>query len=78
MAQFGPVHVTVWPAWGPWAVVHIFFLIGFRNRRMVSAQWVLAFVTNRRPGRLIAGQQPARTIAGPARRRLQPPVAKPG
>ncbi len=78
VAQFGPVHVTGWPAWALWAVVHIFFLIGFRSRLMVSAQWAFAFVTDRRPGRLIAGQQPAGTIAGLARRRLQPPVAKPG
>ena len=78
VAQFGPVHVTGWPAWSLWAVVHIFFLIGFRNRLMVSAQWVFAFITDRRPGRLIAGEQPAGTIAGPARPRRQPPVAKPG
>ena len=74
VAQFGPVHVTGWPAWGLWAVAHIFFLISFRNRLMVSAQWAFAFATDRRPGRLIAGRPPAEL----AKRRLQPPVAKPG
>ena len=59
VAQFGPVHVTGWLAWGLWAVAHIFFLIGFRSRLMVSAQWAFAFATDRRPGRLIAGRQPA-------------------
>ena len=54
VAEFGPVHVTGWPAWGLWAVAHIFFLIGFRNRLMVSAQWAFAFATDKRPGRLIA------------------------
>jgi NADH dehydrogenase len=79
VAQFGPVHITGLPAWGLWAVAHIFFLIGFRNRLMVSGQWAFAFATDRRPGRLIAGPQPtgkARPRLAPAAR--QPPVAKPG
>ena len=54
VADFGAVRMTGWPAWGLWAVAHIFFLIGFRNRFMVSAQWALAFATDKRPGRLIA------------------------
>ncbi len=54
VADFGAVHVTGWPAWLLWAVAHIFFLIGFRNRLLVSAQWAFAFVTDKRPGRLIA------------------------
>ena len=53
VAEFGPLHVTGWPAWSVWAVAHIFFLIGFRNRFMVSSQWAIAFATDRRPGRLI-------------------------
>ena len=54
VAEFGPLHLSGWPAWGLWAVAHIFFLIGFRNRLMVSAQWAFAFATDKRPGRLIA------------------------
>ncbi len=61
VAEFGPVHMTGLPAWCLWAVAHIFFLIGFRNRFMVSAQWAYAFATDTRPGRLITGrlEQPA-------------------
>jgi NADH dehydrogenase len=66
VAQFGPVHVTGWAAWSLWAVAHIFFLIGFRNRLMVSAQWAFAFATDKRPGRLIAsGAANGRTLAKP-------------
>ena len=54
VADFGAVHVYGWPAWALWAVAHVFFLIGFRNRFMVSAQWALAYATDKRPGRLIA------------------------
>lgn len=54
VADFGIVRVTGFPAWGLWASAHIFFLIGFRSRLMVSAQWALAFAADKRPGRLIA------------------------
>ena len=54
VADFGVVRVSGLPAWGLWAVAHIFFLIGFRSRFMVSAQWALAYATDKRPGRLIA------------------------
>jgi NADH:ubiquinone reductase (H+-translocating) len=41
------------PAWLVWAVVHIYFLIGFANRLFVSLQWGLAFLTKRRRVRLL-------------------------
>ena len=53
LAEFGPVHLTGFVAWVTWAVAHIFFLIGFRNRVLVSAQWLFAYVTHRRGGRVI-------------------------
>ncbi len=53
LAEFGPVHLTGFVAWVTWAVAHIFFLIGFRNRIVVSAQWLFAYVTRRRAGRVI-------------------------
>jgi NADH:ubiquinone reductase (H+-translocating) len=41
------------PAWVLWAGVHIFTLIGFRNRIAVSLQWFWAYVTHQRVARLI-------------------------
>ncbi len=35
-------------AWLVWAVVHIYFLIGYANRFFVMTQWALAFLTKRR------------------------------
>jgi NADH:ubiquinone reductase (H+-translocating) len=35
-------------AWIVWALVHIYFLIGFANRFFVLSQWGLAFLTRRR------------------------------
>jgi NADH:ubiquinone reductase (H+-translocating) len=40
------------PAWIVWALVHIYFLIGFANRFFVMAQWSFAFVTKRRQVRI--------------------------
>ena len=57
MAEFGPLHIKGFVAWITWAVAHIFFLIGFRNRVMVSAQWLFAYVTHQRAGRLIIGRE---------------------
>jgi NADH dehydrogenase len=39
-------------AWIVWAVVHIYFLIGFANRFFVLLQWGFAFITKRRQVRI--------------------------
>ncbi len=41
------------PAWLTWAFIHLFFLIGFRNRVLVFFQWAWAFVTFGRGARVI-------------------------
>jgi NADH:ubiquinone reductase (H+-translocating) len=43
---------TGFSAWIVWAVVHIYFLIGFANRFFVLLQWGLAFITKRRQVRI--------------------------
>jgi NADH dehydrogenase len=40
-------------AWLVWIFVHIFFLIGFRNRVMVMLEWAWAYFTYQRGARLI-------------------------
>lgn len=42
-------------AWLLWAGVHVFFLIGFRNRVMVMLEWIWAYVFFVRGARLITG-----------------------
>jgi NADH:quinone reductase (non-electrogenic) len=39
-------------------VVHIYFLIGFRNRLVVSLNWLWAYLTFDRGCRLITGPTP--------------------
>ena len=42
-------------AWLAWLLVHIMFLIGFRNRLLVLFEWAWAYVTWHRGARLITG-----------------------
>jgi NADH:ubiquinone reductase (H+-translocating) len=43
------------PAWFAWLAIHIFYLIGFRNRFFVLASWAWNYVTFRRGARIITG-----------------------
>ena len=47
------VRFSGFPAWLVWAVVHIYFLIGFANRFFVLVQWGIAFLTKRRRVRVL-------------------------
>jgi len=40
-------------AWLAWAMIHVFALIGFRNRLVVSIQWIYSYLTYQRGARLI-------------------------
>ena len=52
LADLRMFRFTGFPAWIVWAVVHIYFLIGFANRFFVMLQWVLTFLTKRRQVRV--------------------------
>ena len=55
VAEFGKIHISGFIAWLSWLFVHIFFLIGFRNRLLVLIQWAWSYVTYERGARLITG-----------------------
>ena len=55
VAQFGKIHVSGFLAWLSWLLIHIFFLIGFRNRLVVLIQWAWSYLTYERGARLITG-----------------------
>lgn len=58
IADFGWIRVSGLLAWVLWGVVHIFFLIGFRNRVSILIEWFWAYLTFQRGARLITGPQP--------------------
>jgi NADH dehydrogenase len=55
IAQFGKIHISGFIAWLSWLFIHIFFLIGFRNRVLVLIQWAWSYFTYERGARLITG-----------------------
>ncbi len=55
VVDIGPVRASGWLAWVFWLFLHIFWLIGFRNRVAVLGEWAWAYVTFQRRIRLITG-----------------------
>lgn len=60
VADFGRLRFGGYLAWLLWAFVHIFYLIGFRNRVLVMIQWAWAWLTYQRGIRLITGSPTVR------------------
>ena len=55
VADFGFMRLSGFPAWVAWLAIHIFWLIGFRNRLVVMIEWAWAYFTFERAARLITG-----------------------
>ena len=53
VVRFGALTLTGFPAWAFWSVVHIYFLIGARNRIAVAFNWLWDYITFQRSVRLI-------------------------
>jgi NADH dehydrogenase len=50
-------HWSGFPAWFAWLTVHIFFLVGFRNRFSVFREWIWTYLRDQDSARLITGSQ---------------------
>jgi NADH dehydrogenase len=57
VADIGPVKASGLFAWLLWIFLHIFWLIGFRNRLAVMSEWAWAYVTLQRRVRIITGER---------------------
>ncbi|HYC31174.1 MAG TPA: FAD-dependent oxidoreductase, partial [Gemmatimonadales bacterium] len=53
VADIWRLHFGGFLAWLIWIFVHVFFLIGFRNRVLVLIQWAWSYVTYSRGARII-------------------------
>jgi NADH dehydrogenase len=56
VADIWKLHFGGFLAWLTWTFVHIFFLIGFRNRVLVMIQWAWSYFTYGRGARLITSE----------------------
>ena len=55
IAHVWGLKMTGFIAWVFWLFLHVFFLIGFRNRLVVMTEWAWAYLTRERSARLITG-----------------------
>jgi len=54
--QIGKIKASGLIAWLAWVFIHILYLIGFRNRYKVLAEWIWLYITNRNGIRLITNK----------------------
>ncbi len=58
IGDFGWMRLKGYPAWLAWLFIHVFQLIGFRNRLSVLLQWAVSYMTYQRSVRLITDHEP--------------------
>ena len=77
VASIGPLRFSGFIAWVLWLGVHIFYLVGFKNRVTTLLHWAISFIGNGRSQRSGVFQAAnARTpIAGPAEAAASPASA---
>jgi NADH dehydrogenase len=56
VVMVGKFKFSGYAAWLFWLLVHVYFLIGFRNRLMVMTDWAWAYLTFQRNARIIPGR----------------------
>ena len=57
--DFGRQHLRGFLAWLLWAVIHVYLLVGFEKRVLVTTQWLWRYLTYQRGARLILRDIPA-------------------
>jgi NADH dehydrogenase len=55
IAQVGSLQLSGFKAWLTWLLIHIWYLIGFKNRIFVLMSWAWSYFTYKRGARLITG-----------------------
>ncbi len=56
VAELGRLRMSGFLAWLTWVVVHLWYLVGFRNRIVVFLNWIWAYVMASHGARIIAGR----------------------
>jgi NADH dehydrogenase len=76
VADIWKLHFGGFLAWLTWTFVHIFFLIGFRNRVLVMIQWAWSYFTYGRGARLITSETSCLPPVPQAPARASPATAR--
>lgn len=56
VARIWKIELSGLPAWLLWSLVHIRYLIGFRNKLVVMVEWIWAYMRSSRAARLITNR----------------------
>jgi len=67
VAQLGRLRMSGLIAWLAWVFVHLWYLVGFRNRLTVFTNWIWAYVVSRHGARVITGRRPPARADGQPR-----------
>ena len=62
VCKIGSLELTGLIGWLGWLLVHIYYLIGFRNRLVVLASWCWNYIWYDRPVRIIAEAEPPKLL----------------
>ncbi|MFC3987588.1 NAD(P)/FAD-dependent oxidoreductase [Actinoplanes siamensis] len=57
VASIGKVHLSGFLAWVVWVAVHLFYLVGFKNRVTAVLHWAVSFIGRGRAERVATQQQ---------------------
>ncbi|MGY2050937.1 NAD(P)/FAD-dependent oxidoreductase [Methylobacterium sp. JK268] len=60
VVQWDSLKLKGFPAWLVWGVAHVYLLVGFQNRLVVTLRWLWAYATHQRGARLISEREEAR------------------
>ena len=63
IVELGPIQLQGFVGWLFWSLIHIYFLIGLRNRFVVAVTWLWSYITFQRGARLITEVPPPRPQA---------------
>jgi NADH dehydrogenase len=66
VVESGRLRLRGFPAWLAWLFLHLFFLIGFRNKLAVLLQWAWAYVIDKPGARVITGDADESGRGGPS------------
>jgi NADH dehydrogenase len=64
VAQMGPLCFTGFVGWVVWLVVHLYYLVGFRNRLAVLGSWGWNYFRKDRPIRIVVRAHADRVSGG--------------
>lgn len=73
VAKIGHFEFSGFVAWMAWLVIHLIFLVGFRNKISVLFQWFYSYITYKRGARIITTppeKEPPAVPATPAEKRV--------